>query len=205
MVDLQGQPLERRRFFETLDLSPIAMLVTDPTQPDNPIQLANDAFCELTGYSRGEILGRNCRFLAGPDTDKAASAEVSLAIREQRPLMVEILNYRRDGTPFRNGLTITPLFETDGALRWFVGSQVDLGASSEFPTRGAAALSRVSALTPRQQEVLVLLAHGFMNKQIAFELKISEKTVEIHRANLIRRLSVATSAEAIRLAIEAGF
>ena len=101
MVDLRGQPAERIRFLETIALSPVAMLITDPTKPDNPIQIANNAFCSLTGYPRSEILGRNCRFLAGPATDPAASAELRAAIKQERPALVELINYRRDGTAFR--------------------------------------------------------------------------------------------------------
>ena len=205
MSDFEGQPVERQRFFETIDLSPVPMIITDPTQPDNPIQIANPAFCDLTGYPRSEILGRNCRFLAGPSTDPAASAQLRDAIREERPALVEILNYRRDGTPFHNGVMISPLFDTNGKLRWFIGSQVDLGAQYDsLAGRKGKAEGRISALTARQRQVLALLSQGLLNKQIAEALKISERTVEIHRSQLLRRLDVRTSAEAIRLAIEAG-
>ena len=205
MGDFQGEPFERKRFFEMIDHSPVAMLITDPTQPDNPIQLANAAFSTLTGYAKSEILGRNCRFLTGPGTDQAASAELSLAIRQERPALVELINYRRDGTPFRNGVMITPLFDPNGKLRWFLGSQVDLGMDAGgLATRKGQAARRISSLTARQRQVLERIAQGLLTKQIAWELKISEKTVEVHRAALLRRLGVTTSAEAIRLAVEAG-
>lgn len=206
IAELQAHPYERKALFETIDLSPIAMVVTDPTRADNPIQLANDAFCTLTGYAKSEIIGRNCRFLTGPQTDLDASAELRSAIQAARPAVVDILNYRRDGTPFRNGVMITPLFDDHGKLRWFLGSQVNLGEPSErgLAHRKGQAAQRVAGLAPRQREVLARIAHGLLNKQIAWDLKISEKTVEMHRAQLLSRLGVGTSAEAIRIAVEAG-
>lgn len=206
MMDLAEEPIERRRFFEMIELSPVAMLITDPTHPDNPIQLANAAFCALTGHRKSEILGRNCRFLTGRATDPAASAEIRSAIEQERPALVEIINYRRDGTPFRNGVMITPLFDANGKLRWFLGSQVDLGAKerSGLAARKSDAARRVSTLSVRQRQILAKMARGLLSKQIAWDLKISEKTVQMHRAHLLKRLGVGTSAEAIRLAVEAG-
>jgi PAS domain S-box-containing protein len=206
VVNFSEEPIERRRFFETIELSPIAMLITDPTQPDNPIQLANAAFSALTGYPTSEILGRNCRFLTGRGTDPAASAKIRSALDQKRPTLVEIVNYRRDGTPFGNGVMISPLFDSSGKLRWFLGSQVDLGATetSGLVARRSEAARRVSLLTVRQRQILAKMAHGSLSKQIAWDLKISEKTVQMHRAHLLKRLGVGTSAEAIRLAVEAG-
>ena len=88
--------------------SPLAMVVTNPRAPDNPIEVANQAFCNLTGYAEGEILGRNCRFLAGEQTESWVSEQLRSAIHQRRPVLVDILNYRRDGTPFRNGVMNTP-------------------------------------------------------------------------------------------------
>ena len=206
MANFEGQSIDRERLFETIELCPMAMLVTDPTQPDNPIELANAAFSALTGYARSEILGRNCRFLAGPDTDPAASRELGKAIQQERPALVELLNYRRDGTPFRNGVMITPLFDINGKLKWFLGSQVDLGEpeAGGLAARKRRAVTRISVLTPRERQVLELMAHGLLSKQIAWELKISTKTVEAYRMQLLQRLDVGTSVEALRLAIEAG-
>ena len=111
---------------KSVGASPIAMVVTNPQTPDNPIEIANAAFCRLTGYTEGEIVGRNCRFLAGDDTEPSITRPVRAAIDARRPVLVDILNYRRDGTPFRNGVMIAPLFNEDGQLTCFLGSQVDL-------------------------------------------------------------------------------
>ena len=191
---------------ETLALSPVASVISNPRRADNPLEVANPAFCELTGYDEGEIVGRNCRFLAGEATEAWITERIRSAVGARRPVFVDILNYRKDGTSFRNGVTVTPLFDADGSLAWFFGSQVDLGSDAPvtFASRRQHAVALVKQLPPRQREVLALIARGLLNKQIAWELKIAEKTVKMHRALLLERLGVATTAEAIRIAVEAG-
>lgn len=188
---------------ESLGASPLAMVISNPRRPDTPIEAANPAFCALTGYGEDEVVGRNCRFLAGADTARESVARIGAALQAVRPVLLEIVNYRRDGAAFRNGVTITPLFDADGALAWFLGSQVDLGPAG-LHDHARAAAQRLSLLSPRRREVLALMARGLLNKQIAWRLRLSEKTVKMHRALLIEQLGVRTSAEAIRLAVEAG-
>jgi PAS domain S-box-containing protein len=191
---------------EAIGMSPIAMVISNPRRPDNPLEVVNAQFCALTGYAEREIVGRNCRFLAGADTDDATSERIRRAIAGRRSVLVDILNYRSDGTAFRNGVMISPIFGGDGDLAFFLGSQVDLGDDRLDPLaeRRESAARRVADLPPRQREVLGCMARGLLNKQAAWELKISEKTVKMHRALLLERLGVATSAEAIRIAVEAG-
>ncbi len=186
--------------------SPIAMVVTNPRQDDNPIEVVNEAFCQLTGYREPEILGRNCRFLAGEGTETWITDHIRKGIETRRPVLVDILNYRRDGTPFRNGVMVVPLFAETGELAYFLGSQVDLGADDPMAlsARRARASALVQGLPSRQREVLEAMAQGLLNKQIAHQLRIAEKTVKMHRALLLERLGVRTSAEAIRIAVEAG-
>lgn len=182
------------------------MVISNPRRADNPIEAVNSAFCELTGYGETDIVGRNCRFLAGERTDPVVTEQIRSAIRGPRPVLVDIINYRSDGSPFRNGVMIAPLFGADGELEWFLGSQVDLGLDRPAALQGrqTRAIELVAALPPRQRQVLTLMARGRLNKQIAWELGIAEKTVKMHRALLLERIGVATSAEAVRLAVEAG-
>jgi PAS domain S-box-containing protein len=200
MADVDDQLLD------SIGLSPVATVISNPRRPDNPIEVANAAFRALTGYAEDEIVGRNCRFLAGEATEPWISEQIRRAIRLQRPVLVDILNYRRDGTSFRNGVLVTPLFDEEGHLAWFLGSQVELAPDVEppFDARRARAAAMVAALPQRRRQVLELMARGLLNKQIAWELKLSEKTVKMHRALLLEQLGVATSADAIRLAVEAG-
>ncbi len=191
---------------ESIAASPIAMVVTNPRQPDNPIEVANAAFCKLTGYAEREIVGRNCRFLAGPETEPVVRDQIRAAVQLQRPVLVDILNYRANRSPFRNGVMIAPLFDSDGGLSYFLGSQVDLGNEDRtaLSIRRARAAVLVRELPQRQRQVLEGMAKGLLNKQIAYELGIAEKTVKMHRVLLLERLGGITSAEAIRIAVEAG-
>ena len=87
-------------FFAAIETTRMPMIVTDPHQPDNPIVFANRAFLSTTGYAMEEVMGRNCRFLQGPDTDPSTVAEVRAAIKDRHETSVELLNYRKDGTSF---------------------------------------------------------------------------------------------------------
>lgn len=187
---------------ELISQSQVAAVVSDPRQPDNPIVACNDAFVALTGYAAADIIGRNCRFLRGEQTEPEQTELLRAAIAARRPVLVELTNYRKDGTPFRNAVMIAPLFDEAGELRYFLGSQMRVDPVSTG--RSARAQQLVAALTPRQHQILEALARGRLNKQIAFELGLTERTVKMHRAAMLRGLGVRTNAEAIRLAIEAG-
>jgi len=197
----------KNRFVALVTDSPIASVISDPRLPDNPIVACNSAFCELTGYSLGEVLGRNCRFLSGPGTEPWLSEEIKRGVREHRPVLVEILNYKRNGQPFRNAVLVAPIYDEHDKLLYFLGSQVEIDACASTSTsmRRIRAAEMVKALSPRQGQVLKYVANGLLNKQIAGELGLAEKTVKMHRAILMDRLGLHTTADLIRLAVEAGF
>lgn len=182
--------------------STIAAVVSDPRQPDNPIVACNYAFMLLTGYGREEIVGRNCRFLRGERTEPEQTAKLRQAVAERRPAMVELINYRKDGSAFRNAVMIAPLFDDEGELLYFLGSQMAIDDQAEERRRRA--IASIEALTPRQHQLLAALTKGKLNKQIAFELGLTERTVKMHRAATLRSLGVRTVADAIRIGIEAG-
>lgn len=184
-----------------------AAVISNPRLPDNPIVACNDAFTHLTGYERDEIIGRNCRFLRGADTEPWLSEMLRTGIRRRNPVMVDILNYRKDGTTFRNAVMVAPIFDVRGELEYFLGSQAEIptaGLLNHFDRRSAAH-DKVSNLTNRQREILLLMSAGNLNKQIAHALGLSERTIKMHRAALFTALGVRTSADAIRIAVEAGF
>ena len=182
--------------------SKVAAVVSDPRQQDNPIVACNQAFIQLTGYDRAEILGRNCRFLRGLDTEPAQTAMLREAVAERRPVMVELINYKKDGTRFRNAVMIAPLFGEQGEIAYFLGSQMEIDDAGANRHERAQAL--VDGLSRRQRQILEALAKGRLNKQIAYELSLTERTIKMHRAAMLRGLGVRTVAEAIRIAIEAG-
>ena len=107
------------------------MIVTDPRQHDNPVIFSNDSFCRLTGYSRAEIVGRNCRFLQGPDTDPATVARIRQAVRDQVSIEIDIRNHRKNGEPFWNRLLMAPVRDAAGVLTYFFASQVDVTLERE--------------------------------------------------------------------------
>ena len=100
--------------------------VADANQPEEPLVYANEAFERLTGYDRQGVLGRNCRFLQGDGTDEETVARIRRAIDDERPVSVELLNYRADGTPFWNQLDIVPIRDDDGTVTHYLGLQQDV-------------------------------------------------------------------------------
>nr|AHZ63897.1 phototropin [Scouleria aquatica] len=100
-------------------------VITDPRLPDNPIIFASDEFLELTEYTREEILGRNCRFLQGPDTDRAVVDQIRDAIAARRDITVQLLNYTRSGKPFWNLFHLQAMRDQLGELQYFIGVQLD--------------------------------------------------------------------------------
>lgn len=145
-------------FFAAVEMTRMPMILTNPRQPDNPVVFANKAFLDLTGYEEREILGRNCRFLQGAHTDREHVAQLREAVAANQPISLEILNYKRDGTPFWNAVFIGPVSNTDGELLYFFASQLDVTKRREAQEghRQAQKMEAVGQLTAG-------LAHDFNN------------------------------------------
>ena len=141
-----------------LDVAAEGITIADARLPARPLIYANDGFERLTGYPVGEVLGRNCRFLQGPESDPTAVAEIRAAIAEQRECIVEILNYRRDGSSFWNRLSVTPVRDESGVVTHFIGIQSDVTARREAEEglrRAKAALDHDLKLAARVQQALL--------------------------------------------------
>ena len=110
----------------TLERIQQSFVIADPSLPDCPIVFASDGFSDFTGYTREEILGRNCRFLQGPRTDRRAVAEIRKAVSEGSECTVRLLNYTKGGKPFWNMFTLAPVRDDAGNVRFFAGVQVDV-------------------------------------------------------------------------------
>jgi adenylate cyclase len=102
------------------------IVIADARKPDMPITYVNPAFERLTGYSAEEVIGRNCRFLQGNETDQAGVKALREALRRGKGCEVILSNYRKDGTQFWNELTISPIYDANGHLTHFVGIQTDI-------------------------------------------------------------------------------
>nr|AML79011.1 putative LOV domain-containing protein [Geranium carolinianum] len=100
-------------------------VITDPRLPDNPIIFASDSFLELTEYSREEILGRNCRFLQGPETDPATVRKIRDAIDNQTDVTVQLINYTKSGKKFWNLFHLQAMRDQKGEVQYFIGVQLD--------------------------------------------------------------------------------
>ncbi|KAL8229401.1 hypothetical protein R6Q57_014301 [Mikania cordata] len=145
-------------------------VITDPRLPDNPIIFASDSFLELTEFTREEILGRNCRFLQGPETDQGTVDKIRAAIREQREITVQLINYTKSGKKFWNLFHLQPMRDQKGELQYFIGVQLD-GSGHVEPLR-----NRLSDATEQQSAKLVK----------ATAENVNEAVRELPDANLVR-------------------
>jgi PAS domain S-box-containing protein len=147
----------------------MAMVLTDPNKSDNPIVFANDAFARLTGFPREEVVGRNCRFLQGPDTNGATVRELHAAIKAGESAEVEILNYQKDGKPFWNALVINPIRNGAGELVYFFASQCDISAK-------------------KQTEMELIRAKALLEQQVSgrtreLQVALDQKTALLHEVD----------------------
>ncbi len=176
-------------FFAAVEMTRMPMIVTDPNQADNPIVFANVAFLELTGYTTEEILGRNCRFLQGEDTDRDTVSAVRNAIEKRTDIAVELLNYRKDGSAFWNALFVSPVFDGEGKLLYFFASQLDVSRrrDAEDALRQAQKMEAVGQLTGG-------IAHDFNNLLTVVMGNLDSALARTEDPALRRRLEAALEA-----------
>lgn len=123
---------------QILDYCVNGVTLSDPDLPDNPIIYANKAFEAITGYTKAEIIGLNCRFLQGTDTVQPEIRELHQALQDNKSVVVTLRNYRKNGELFYNRLSVSPLFDNQGKVIYFLGVQYDItqniNANSEITT-----------------------------------------------------------------------
>lgn len=132
------------------------MIICDALAPDIPIIFANEAFLASTGYREDQVLGNNCRFLQGRDTDPATVSRIREAVRDRSDIHADILNYRADGSTFWNALFVGPVRDPDGAVRYFFGSQMDVTARREAELRILAEKAAIEAAVAERTRSLQL-------------------------------------------------
>jgi len=140
-----------------IDEAPVGVTISDPDREDNPIIYLNERFEALTGYS--DVIGENCRFLQGAETGPETRAELRDAIDEQRPVSVDILNYRKSGQQFWNRVDVAPVHDDDGSVTNYVGFQMDI-TERKIRERRLEVLNRV-------------LSHNLRNKMNVIEGHVS--------------------------------
>lgn len=124
-VNVTQSELDRDYLSSLLEEDEVEMsvVISDPTLPDNPMIFVSDEFETQTGYSPDEAVGRNCRFLQGPDTNPHAVEAIRQGLKAETRFTIDILNYRKDGSTFVNRLRIRPIYDMDGRLMFFAGAQ----------------------------------------------------------------------------------
>ena len=142
--------------------APMGVSICDPSLPDYPLVYVNDAWEEITGYDREEVLGRNPRILQGPETDPETVRTLATAFENETSVTVELRNYRRDGTPFWNELTMAPIHDPHGELLLYVGFQNDVTSRKNAEEL---ALERATRLTEEKQALRRILSrvNGLVN------------------------------------------
>lgn len=150
---------EERGVREAVRYSPISFVLTDPRLADNPITYVNEAFEAMTLYSREYAIGRNCRFLQGPQTDPRDVERIRRGLQTKEEFQVTITNHRADGTPFRNQLLIAPIRRDNGELSAFfaVQHELDIGTSVGLRHPHAGSLSLLQELQHRVKNHLAMV------------------------------------------------
>ena len=155
-LEITGPGRHTDPFVAAVHATRMPMIITNPRLPDNPVVFANDSFCRLTGYDRDDIVGQNCRFLQGPETDPATVRAIHDAVERVEALEIDIRNHRKNGEPFWNRLLMAPVFDADEKLVYFFASQVDVTIERErlqgLESDNAALMAELTARLRAQQE-----------------------------------------------------
>ncbi|WP_298972231.1 PAS domain-containing protein [uncultured Roseobacter sp.] len=214
MADSLNKLFTEDASFDDFSRTQVAMVVSDPYLEDNPIIYVNRAFTIQTGYARSAVIGRNCRFLQGEDTDIAAVNHIREGIARRESVTADILNYRANGEPFMNRLLIAPLTDKAGKLRYFVGIQKEMDAGlkdtateiadvqlSEIQDRVENDISLIISMVRRQSNAAsapteyVALTRRIETFQLLYEeMKLSDNQADrdnIHIGSYLSRLCCA--------------
>jgi PAS domain S-box-containing protein len=131
VTETRERQRELRIFKQAIDNTEVPVTLADPSEEDNPLVFVNTAYEQLTGYSEEEALGRNCRYLQGQNTNSEAVTALRTAIAAEKPITTTLRNYQKDGTEFWNRLTVTPIYDDDGTLIRYLGTQQDITERKE--------------------------------------------------------------------------
>ncbi len=180
-----------------------SILIADATKPDRPIIYCNPAFEKLTGYTSEEVIGHNCAFLQGSDTDRTELDKLRSSLRSGTEIQVILKNYRKDKTVFWNELTVSPVLDGEGKLTHFIGVQNDITKrvaaetalqESEERLRAIATVTPVPMLITRQSDSIILYANSALGKtfDLSSEQLIGSKKSDFY-ANVTDRIQLLES------------
>ncbi|MCJ1312431.1 hypothetical protein MMC25_006105 [Agyrium rufum] len=169
--------------------------LSDPSIADNPIVYASEEFYRTTQYGRDYVIGRNCRFLQGPKTDRRAITRIKAAVESGTEASEVLLNYRRDGSPFLNLVVVAPLYDNRGVVRYFIGAQIDVSGLVENG-RGiesfARLLSEERARSLRSNPAKGADDHPFAKTPLQHLAELGE-TLSSEEARIVQEASGAVS------------
>jgi len=164
-------------FESIMNMVQAAIILVDPNAKDMPIVFVNDAFVKMTGYSKEDAIGKNARFLQGDFQNQTPKMELKKAISEQKSCEIEFKNYAKDGRAFYNLLNITPLFDKEGKLIYYIGVQFDITNSIEY--RKITTIKRLSEGLTHEINTAMAPLKGHMEMlQYDIEAIDDEKTKE---------------------------
>ncbi|MGQ3330111.1 PAS domain S-box protein [Halorubrum sp. FL23] len=144
IADRKEEQREKDILWQAIEKANSPLLMTEPGGDDNPIVYVNEAFEHLTGYTESELIGQDCRILQGENTQQEPVAELSEAIDNEEQVTVELRNYQRDGTEFWNRVTVSPVYDTDGELVRFLGTQEDVTERNKQERKRKQVIDRVT-------------------------------------------------------------
>ncbi|ACF13213.1 putative PAS/PAC sensor protein [Chloroherpeton thalassium ATCC 35110] len=124
--------IDKSLLIKAIDKTSEGIAISDARQPDNPLIFVNNGFTEITGYNSEEILGKNCRFLQGPETNKEASQMIRESLGTGKHCVVELRNHKKNGEAFWNRLSLNPIRDENGEITHFVGIQSDITESKKL-------------------------------------------------------------------------
>ena len=164
-VRFTSEALFDERNFEGFSRAQVSMVITNPHLEDNPIVYVNEAFTRTTGYARSASIGRNCRFLQGEKTEKAAVDKLSGAIANEETVTVDLLNYKASGAPFMNRLIVAPISDRNDKVQYFIAIQKEL-LKTERDAAGDTVNNRLMEVQNRVQSDLSMII-GMIRQQSA--------------------------------------
>jgi PAS domain S-box-containing protein len=146
MMNEESTPIDLELLKKAIDASNDGIVIAEREGDDNILIYANKAFEQLSGYQQDEILFQDCRFLQAGDRDQEALADIKRALEKNEPCRVVLRNYRKDGSQFWNELSISPVFNDDDQLMYYIGVQKDVTRQVEAEARAQAAEQELAAL-----------------------------------------------------------
>ncbi|WP_161883540.1 PAS domain S-box protein [Deinococcus alpinitundrae] len=184
VTEMPGSSVSPHLFFRAFERSVIGTVITDALQDDYPIIYVNPAFERLTGYAPAEVLGRNCRFLQGEDSEQSGLQEIRLAIAQEQDVTVTLRNYRKDATLFHNEVTLSPLHDETGRVTHFIGYQNDVTVREGAALQAAQAYRQGLSIFERITDGFVSLDH---NLNFTYVSDAAARLSGRHPADLIGR------------------